>query len=129
MPLQVRIDPEIQFIFVDGMGVVTDEDLLEYVHEYLGKGEFQGYDELFDLSAADLHDLTYAGLSSVAAAAAATDPEAAPTKTKIAILVSEDVGMKWSRMYQSLRETKGGRRQTRVFWEKTECREWLGLTF
>jgi len=127
MPLHVRIDPETRFIFVDGVGVVTDEDLLEYVHEYLGREEFQGYDELFDLSAADLHDLTYGGLSSVASAAAATDSEAAPTK--IALLVSEEVGMKWSRLYQSLRESRGGRRQTRVFWDRTECREWLELTF
>ena len=125
MPLHVRIDPEIQFIFVEGVDVVTDEDLLGYVHEYLDKEEFRAYDELFDFSQADLHDITYPGLSSVAAAAAATDPEAAPTR--IAILVSEEVGMKWSRMYQRLRETKGGRRQTRVFWDRTDCREWLGL--
>ena len=125
MPLQVRVEPGLQVIFVDGEGVVTDDDLLRYVLEYLDDGEFKGYDELFDLTSADLHDLTYAGLSSVAAAAAATDPEAGPTK--IALLVSETLGMGLSRMYQALRETKGGRRQTRVFWDRDECREWLGL--
>jgi len=126
MPLRVRVDPELEIIFVDGEGVVTDDDLLGYVHEYLGGEELRGFDELFDLSAADLLDLTYTGLSSVAALAAATDPEADPTK--IAILISEAQGMVVSRMYQSLRESKGGRRQTRVFWDRTECREWLELT-
>jgi hypothetical protein len=126
MPLHVRVDPELQIIFVDGRGVVTDEDLLGYVHEYLGGEELRGFDELIDLSAADLLDLTYSGLSSVAAAAAATDPEADPNK--IALLVSETLGMGLSRMYQSLRESKGGRRQTRVFLDRAECREWLGLT-
>lgn len=126
MPLRVRVDPELEIIFVDGEGVVTDDDLLGYVHEYLGGEELRGFDELFDLSAADLLDLTYTGLSSVAALAAATDPKADPTK--IAILISEAQGMVVSRMYQSLRESKGGRRQTRVFWDRTECREWLGLT-
>ncbi len=126
MPLHVRVDPELQIIFVDGQGVVTDEDLLGYVQEYLGGEELRGFDEFFDLSAADLLDLTYAGLSSVAAAAAATDPEADPNK--IALLVSETLGMGLSRMYQSLRESKGGRRHTRVFLDMAECREWLGLT-
>ena len=126
MPLRVRVDQDLQIVFVDGEGVVTDEDLMEYVHEYLSSEVLRTYDELFDLSGADLHDLTYTGLSTVAAAAAATDPEAAPVK--IALLVSEAQGMIVTRLYQSLRESKGGRRQTRVFWDESECREWLGLT-
>jgi hypothetical protein len=125
MPLRVRVEPDLQVIFVDGEGVVTDEDLLTYVREYLTEGEFHGYNELFDLSAADLRDLTYAGLSSVAAAAAATDSEAEPTK--IGILVSETLAKGLSRMYQSLRESRGGRRHTRVFMDRAECREWLEL--
>jgi len=126
MPLTVQVDPEIKIIFVDGEGVVSDEDLLSYVEEYLDEKGLWSYDELFDLSHADLLDLTYAGLSAVATAAAATDPDARPTK--IAILVSESLGMGLSRMYQALRESKGGRRYTRVFWDRAECREWLGLS-
>ena len=125
MPLLVRIDRNQRIIFADGEGVVTDEDLMAYVREYLDGNELAGFDELFDLSAADLHDLTYMGLSTVAAAAAATDPDASPIK--IALLVSEAQGMIVSRLYQSLRESKGGKRETRVFWDRTECREWLGL--
>ncbi len=126
MPLHVRVDPANHIIFVRGEGVVTDEDLLRYVVEYLIGQSLRGYDELFDLSAADLLDLTHAGLSSVAEAAAATDPAA--EATKIAILVSEAHGLGISRYYQSLREAKGGRRYTRVFRDPEECREWLGLT-
>lgn len=125
MPLQVRIDRNRRIIFADGEDVVTDDDLLAYVRQYLHGSELAGYDELFDLTAADLHDLTYTGLATVAAAAAATDPEASPVK--IALLVSEAQGMIVSRLYQSLRESKGGKRATRVFWDRTECREWLGL--
>lgn len=105
--------------------MVTDDDLLRYVQEYLTDDELKSFDELFDLSACDLLDLTYAGLAGVAQAAAATDPQAEPVK--IAILVSEALGMGLSRMYQSLREAKGGRRHTRVFWDRDECLEWLGL--
>jgi len=126
MPLRVEVDVDKEMILVSGEGVVTDEELLLYVEEYLYGKKLRGFDELFDLSEADLQDLTYAGLSSVAAAAAATDPDADPTK--IAILVSEARGMGVSRLYQSLRESKGGRRHTRVFWDRAECREWLGLT-
>jgi hypothetical protein len=125
MALHVEVDPEKRIIFVSGEGVVTDDDLLEYVNQYLNGTDLGSYDELFDLSAADLEDLTYAGLSSVAAAAAATDPDSRPVK--IAIVVSESRGMGVSRLYQSLRESKGGRRLTRVFWDLSECREWLGL--
>ena len=126
MSLVVRIDREAKVIFVDGEGVVTDDDLLSYIRDYLAEEELRVYDELFDLSEADLHDLTYTGLSSVAVAAAATDPDHDPVR--IAILVSEAQGMVVSRLYQSLRESKGGRRHTRVFWDRAECREWLGLT-
>jgi len=126
MPLEVRIDPELRIIFVEGNGIVTDADLLLYVREYLdGESEFRTFDELFDLSSADLLDVTYEGLASVAAAAAATDPEADPTK--IAILVSETRGLGLSRWYQSRRESQGGRRLTRVFWDEAECLEWLGI--
>ena len=126
MPLRVEVDVDKEMILVSGEGGVTDEELLLDVEEYLYGKTLRGCDELFDLSEADLQDLTYAGLSSVAAAAAATDPDADPTK--IAILVSEARGMGVSRLYQSLRESKGGRRHTRVFWDRAECREWLGLT-
>ena len=125
MPLHVRVDQVQNIIFVDGLGVVTDEDLLSYVKEYLDGDELRGFDEFFDLSHADLVDLTYAGLANVARAAAATDPEAEPTK--IAILVGETLGLGLSRMYQTLRESKGGRRYTRVFQDRAECHEWLGL--
>jgi len=125
MALHVQVDRNRKLISVTGEGVVTDHDLLEYVREFLLGADLSGYDELFDLSAADLVDLTYAGLAAVAEAAAATDPEAAPTK--IAILVSEALAMGRSRMYQTLRESKGGRRATRVFWDEGECREWLGI--
>lgn len=125
MPLQVEVNSEKKVILASGEGVVTDQDLLDYVDEYLGGGKLSGFDELFDLSAADVRDLTYSGLAAVAAAAAATDPDQGPIK--IAILVSETRGMGVSRLYQSLRESKGGRRHTRVFWDPSECREWLGL--
>jgi hypothetical protein len=125
MPLQVRVDRERRIIFVQGKGAVTDDDLLTYVHDYLHGRKLQGFDELFDLSRADLVDITYPGLASVAQAAAATDPEAEPTR--IAILVGETLGLGISRMYQSLRESKGGRRHTRVFQDQEECREWLGI--
>ena len=125
MPLHVRVDPDLNVIFVYGEGVVTDRDLLQYVKAYLGGEDLRGHDELFDLSRADLLDLTYAGLAAVAEAAAATDPEADPVK--IAILVSETLQMGLSRLYQSLRESKGGRRHTRVFLDEAECREWLGI--
>jgi len=125
MPLRVEVDPERKIILATGEGVVTDQELLDYVEEYLGGGDLSGFDELFDLSEADVRDLTYSGLAAVAAAAAATDPDQDPVK--IAILVSETRGMGVSRLYQSLRESKGGRRHTRVFWDPIETREWLGL--
>ena len=123
MPLEVQVFPEKTLIWVEGKGVVTDDDLIEYVHEYLVEKGLKTWDEVFDLSAADLLDLTYSGLSQVAASAAPTDPEESPTK--IAILVSETMGVGISRMYQSLREVKGGRRSLRVFWDREELLTWM----
>jgi hypothetical protein len=125
MPLLVRVDHEKRVIFVRGEGIVTDGHLLDYVSEYLSDPEVRSYDELFDLTDADLHDVTYKGLASVASAAAATDSGGA--SIKIAILVSQVLGVGLSRMYQTLREVKGGQRLTRVFQDRADCMEWLGL--
>jgi len=125
MPLQVRILPDQSLLWVRGEGIVTDDDLVGYVREYLVKRDLRNWDEIFDLSRADLLDVTYAGLSEVAAAAAPTDPE--ESHTRIGILISEAVGMGISRMYQSLREGKGGRRALRVFWDQEELLAWMGL--
>lgn len=105
--------------------MVTDEDLAAYVREYLLERDLQSWDEVFDLSRADLLDVTYAGLAAVAAAAAPTDP--AETPTRIGILVSEALGMGVSRLYQRLREEKGGRRALRIFWERADLLPWMDL--
>jgi hypothetical protein len=125
MPLEVRIDPERELIYAGGKGLVTDQDLLGYIREYLLEEDLSGYDEFFDFSEADLLDLTYTGLAEVASAAAATDSETKPTK--IAVLVSEASGMGLSRMYQVLRGDKGGSRNIRLFWHREECLDWLSL--
>jgi hypothetical protein len=125
MPLTVNVLPERGLIWVEGEGVVTDHDLVTYVHEYLVEKDLRSWDEVFDLSSADLLDVTYAGLSEVAAAAVPTDPEESPTK--IAILISEAVGIGISRMYQALREGKGGRRAMRIFWEREDLLAWMEL--
>lgn len=125
MPLDVQVLPERRLVWVEGEGVVADHDLISYVQEYLVEKDLRSWDEVFDLSKADLLDVTYAGLSQVAAAAAPTDPEESPTK--IAILISEAVGIGISRMYQTLREGKGGRRALRIFWEMEDLLTWMGL--
>jgi len=125
MPLEVRIFPECTLLWVEGRGRVTDDDLIEYVQDYLVRQGLRNWDEAFDLRGADLLDVTYTGLSEVAASAAPTDPEESPTK--IGILISEAVGIGVSRMYQSLREGKGGRRSVRIFWELSELLAWLAL--
>ena len=82
-------------------------------------------DEFFDLRGADLEDLTPAGLADIAEAAAATDLSSADTK--IAFLVSEAAAMGITRMYQIMREDKGGHRKARLFTDRDECLEWLHL--
>ena len=125
MPLKVQVIHERRLICVDAPGVVTDDDLLEYVHAYLGQGELRLYDELFDLTRSDLEDVTWGGLAAVAAAAAATDPDSEPTH--IALLVSEASGMVILRMYETLRERQGGRRAVRLFYDRAKCLGWLRL--
>jgi len=125
MPLEVQVIPERELLWVSGVEVVTDDDLISYVQEYLVEKDLRSWDEVFDLSQADLQDVTYSGLSQVAAAAAPTDPVESPTK--FAILISEALGMGVSRMYQSLREGKGGRRALRIFWEEEDLLRWMDL--
>ncbi len=125
MPLTVHVISGRKLIWARGVGAVTDQDLSDYVGRYLRHEPLRAYDEVFDLSNADLLDLTYRGLTEVAEAAAATDPEG--HHTRIALLVSEPLGIGLSRMYQSLRESKGGRRTARVFFRASDVLDWLGL--
>jgi hypothetical protein len=125
MPLSVTVLPERELIWVRGTGIVSDNELEAYVDEYLVRRGLKEFGEVFDLSRADLLDVTYIGLSRVAAAAAPTDPRDTPTQ--IGILVSESVGIGVSRMYQTLRETKGGRRNLRIFRDLPPLREWMGI--
>lgn len=125
MPLSVTVLPELELIWVRGTGVVSDAELVAYVEEYLVRRGLKRFGEVFDLSRADLLDVTYIGLSRVASAAAPTDPKDTPTQ--IAVLVSESVGVGVSRMYQTLRETKGGRRNLRIFRDLSPLREWMGI--
>ena len=125
MPLAVQAFPGEELVWGTGEGGVTGDELIDYVREYLVEKGLRSWDEVFDLSTADLLDVTYAGLSRVAESAVPTDPEESPTK--IGILVSETVGVGVSRMYQSLREGKGGRRAVRVFWERSDLLAWLQL--
>ncbi len=125
MPLAVRVHPDLKLICAVGSGVVSDDDLIRYVEEYLVRRRLRDYGEVFDLTEADLLDLTYIGLSRVAAAAAPTDPDDTPTQ--ISILVSEAVALGVSRMYQTIRENQGGRRNLRIYRELSPLRAWMGL--
>jgi len=125
VPLTVHVIRSRRLIWAEGIGAVNDKDLEDYVRDYLGDGVLRSYDEVFDLTNADLLDLTYQGLSRVAAAAAATDSDSSPAR--IALLVSEPLAVGLSRMYQSLRESKGGRRHARVFYRASDVVDWLGL--
>jgi hypothetical protein len=125
MPLKVSVYPQNRVIWASGYGAVTDDDLSDYVQEYLVEKGLRCLDEIFDLRGADLLDLTYRGLSLAAQAAASTDPDESPTK--IGMLVSETHGLGISRMYQTLREDKGGRRNLRIFRELSDVREWMEL--
>jgi len=125
MPLEVQVYPEGDLLWAVGRGIVSDQDLAAYVRKYLVEEDLRHYDEVFDLRQADLLDLTFQGLSEVAAAAAPTDPEDTPTRIGLLISRTADLGV--SRLYQSIREAKGGRRDLRIFGELSELLEWLGL--
>lgn len=125
MPLSVQVIPERRLIRLVGSGTVTDEELLAYVEEYLGSGRFGGYDELVDFRRASLLEVSYSGLCRVAERAAAADP--ASRLAKVALLVSEPLALGLSRLYQSLREAKGGSRQVRVLLREEDALDWLGV--
>jgi len=125
MPLSVHVDSERNAILVRCWGILTVEEIRDYVGEYLDRKGLRHMDELFDMMEADLRDLTPSGLASIAEAAVATDLESVPTK--IALLVSESTSLGFSRMYQILREDKGGHRATRLFTDREESLRWLGL--
>ncbi len=125
MPLSVHVDQERNAILVRCWGILTTEEVHGYVAEYLDRRRLRHMDELFDLAKADLRDLTPMGLAKIAEAAVATDLDSVPTK--IALLVSESSALGFSRMYQILREDKGGRRSARVFTDRAASLKWLGL--
>jgi hypothetical protein len=126
MPIEHTIDHAHKTVLSRVTGDVNLEDLRAYFAEVWAQPEFRGYSEIIDWSGADRIDLNIAELRSLAGAAQAFYDGS--SESRLAIVAPGKQGGKMARLYQTLRELRGGQAPDMgVFEDVASARAWLGI--
>ena len=124
MPFTHRYDPETRVLYLTASGPITDEEAVAYAQKVAADGSIPaGRSELADFSQANLTSLSAEALRRVAGVFQRHDVDAA--SSRVALVVSGDLGFGLARMYQAFRSESAI--QLRVFRDVAAAREWLGL--
>ena len=124
MPFSHHYDPETQVLYLKATGTITDEEAVGYAQKVAADQSVpSGRSELADFSQANLGGLSADALRRVASVFQRHDVD--PARSRVALVVSGDLGFGLGRMYQAFRSESAI--QLRVFRELAAAREWLGL--
>ena len=120
MPIQYRIDPDREIVFMTAEGSLTDADLEKLRASMQSDPDFHpNLNQLGDFRATDFSGLTATGVRALAERISDSD------QSQRAIIVSTDLAFGMSRMYQILTDENPAK--VMVFKDMTEARAWLGL--
>jgi hypothetical protein len=127
MPIEYRIDRDRQVVIAKAAGRVEDQDICTYQGEVWSRSDVAGYDEIVDMTAAELvTSPSPEQVRELARMSAAMDsPEHA---SKFAIVAPRSALFGLGRMYQAHRELdERSTKKVGVFRSMEEAVEWLGL--
>jgi hypothetical protein len=126
MPIEHDIDHTHKTVLSRVTGQITLEDLREYFAEVWAQPEFRGYSEIIDWSGAERVGLSVGEMRSLAGAAQAFYDGS--SESRLAIVAPGKEGGKMARLYQTLRELRGGQAPDMgVFEDVASARAWLGI--
>src|SRR5262245_12740657 len=102
MPISYRVDHEARVVVAAAHGVVADADVFGYQREVWSRKDVGGSDELNDMAAAARIDVPSGDrVRDLAKLAAGMDE--ASTKSRFAIVASDDMAYGLGRMFQTFR--------------------------
>lgn len=124
MPFTHHYDPETNVLYLTATGALEDEEAIAYAQKLAADGSIPpGRSELADFSQANLGSLSADALRRIAGVFQRHDVDAG--RSRVALVVSGDLGFGLARMYQAFRSESAI--QLRVFRDLAAAREWLGL--
>ena len=124
MPIEHEFDARRRLLRVRMLGVVTDDDVLDYAEAITGD-DSRGpeYDELIDLRELETPAASTDTLRRVADIFRKYERQ--PELVKVAFIAASDAAYGIARMYQAFRAESAA--DMRVFRHANEARRWLGL--
>lgn len=119
MQIERRVDAAARVVTLEVTGSLGDRDLLSLADELEKTPELSpDFALLIDLRQADGTSVTSAGVRALVAR-----PMVLSTTSRRAVVVPSDLGFGMARMYELLREDRGG--ATRAFRDYDEARRWV----
>ena len=117
-------DPDTKVLYLKASGAITDEEAISYAQKLAADASIPpGRAELADFSEANLAALSAEALRRIASVFQRHDLD--PGSSRVALVVSGDLGFGLARMYQAFRSESAI--QLRVFRDVAAARKWLGL--
>ena len=122
MPINSQIDSSLGVVFSTFQGVVTQEEILGQVENFISDSTFQpSFNHLIDTRGTTRFDVSFAGMRAVSSHTTFNE------KSRRAVVVGENEMYEAARVYQILREEQRKPDQVQVFRDMEEARRWLGL--
>jgi hypothetical protein len=126
MSIEFHCDHGKRLVLAKAYGILTEEEIFGYQREVWSREEIIGYDEVIDMSEVE-KILSPRGnrIKDLAALAASMDSRS--TRTKFAIVATDDFAFGLGRMYEAHRTLNGrSTREVAVFRTMGDALVWIG---
>jgi hypothetical protein len=114
MPIEFQIDHQRRLVIARAHGILAGQDLFDYQKSVWSRPDVAGYSELIDMSGVEsIEAPTGQRIRQLASLSAAMDAE---TRSKFAIVASDEFAFGLGRMYETYRGLEeGSTKEVRVF--------------
>jgi hypothetical protein len=126
MPIKFHCDHGKRLVLAKAYGILTEEEIFGYQREVWSREEIIGYDEVIDMSEVEkiVSPRSYR-IRDLAALAASMDSRS--TRTKFAIVATDDFAFGLGRMYEAYRTLNDrSTREVAVFRTMEDALAWIG---
>ena len=126
MPIEFHCDHGKRLVLAKAYGVLTEEEIFGYQREVWSREEVVGYDEVIDMSEVEKIVAARSNrIKDLAALAASMDSRS--TRTKFAIVATNDYAFGLGRMYEAHRTMNDrSTKEVAVFRTTEEALAWIG---
>jgi hypothetical protein len=123
MPYNYRVDIERRLVITTAWGAVTGAEALEHQHKLLNDPAFERdffqFIDVADVTEIHIDRATVAHLARI---------DVFSAKSRRAFFAPSLLAFGMSRMFIAFREGSGGREQMKVFSDRKEALQWLGIS-